>query len=152
MAAESIGANCSAAASETTDTEVLLFYKYVDLGNQVEALAAWLESLCAELQLTGRALLAREHARFSWQSLAGVQFAFFTLYFFMLRGMGRSYLELSSGEAPPLPVDLAFTLFRAFEPVLGGSCTLIVALAMTDRLGTAAEPPGAPAEKGRKLD
>jgi UPF0176 protein len=41
-------------------THVLLFYKYVDLGDEVEAHAAWLETLCGELRLTGRALIAPE--------------------------------------------------------------------------------------------
>jgi hypothetical protein len=107
---------------------------------------------------TVRALLARGHSRFEWLSLAAVQFAFFTCYFFMLRGMGRSYLETSAGEAPHLLADVGFTLFRAFEPVLGGSCTMIVALAMTGRLGAAGRaddaPPsdGARAGKGGKRD
>ena len=40
--------------------DVLLFYKYVDLGEEFEAVALWLEALCGELRLTGRALLAPE--------------------------------------------------------------------------------------------
>ena len=86
-------------------------------------------------------LLSQRRARATWLPRAAVQLPFFLYYFFMLRAMGRSYVESAStdgtdqvGHALPLVADVASNVFRACEPLLGGGLVTLVTLAASGRL------------------
>ena len=86
-------------------------------------------------------LLSQRHARATWLPFAMVQLPFLLLYFFMLRAMGRSYVESASADgtdqvahALPLVADVASNIFRACEPLLGGGLVTLVTLAASGRL------------------
>jgi hypothetical protein len=64
-------------------------------------------------------------------------------YFFLLRYMGRSYLELlrpasvgavAAAEEVPLVADIALTLVRVSEPIMGAATAFFVAMQILDRV------------------
>lgn len=98
-------------------------------------------------QLVGIAvLLAQPQARAAWLPLVSVQLPLFLYFFFMLRFMGRSYVETAEANASgqgggPLPLfaDVASNVFRACEPIMGGAMVLLVTLAASGKLFGEAE-------------
>ena len=61
-------------------------------------------------------------------AVATTQLVFFPYYFYALRRLGRSYVELerpgAQGAQPGAWLDLACSAYRVFEPLCGCFCTL----------------------------
>ena len=77
-----------------------------------------------------------------WWPLPLLQSLGLGIYFFMLRYMGRSYLELvrpgvDGATALPLAADLGLTLFRVFEPLTGAVTAVYVACRALERVAGA---------------
>lgn len=88
-------------------------------------------------------IMRNPKTRAIWWPLPAFQLVGLGFYFFMLRAVGRSYLELewptTSGEAKvvealPLAADLFLTLFRVAEPLMGAATATYVALQGLERL------------------
>ena len=83
-------------------------------------------------QLAASSSYSQRRARATWLPLAAVQLPFFLYYFFMLRAMGRSYVESAStdgtirSDTRPLVADVASNVFRACEPLLGGGLVTLL--------------------------
>lgn len=82
--------------------------------------------------------LATPQARAAFLPMVAIQLPCFLYFFFMLRAMGRSYVEAAEadGSGPlPLAADIACNVFRGFEPLFGSAMVTLISLAAYGRLG-----------------
>ena len=129
-------------------TSVCVFHGWpqpVVIGSEAEGKRAMLSTLMFRIpQIIALVTVSRTpRLRQVWWPLPLVQGLVLGYYFFLLRYMGRSYLELlrpasagavAAAEEVPLVADIALTLVRVSEPIMGAATAFFVAMQILDRV------------------
>ena len=129
-------------------TSVCVFHGWpqqVVIGSEAEGKRAMLSTLMFRIpQIIALVTISRTtRLRQVWWPLPLVQGLVLGYYFFLLRYMGRSYLELlrpasagavAAAEEVPLVADIALTLVRVSEPIMGAATAFFVAMQILDRV------------------
>jgi hypothetical protein len=129
-------------------TTVCVFHGWpqpVVIGSEAEGKRAMLSTLMFRIpQIIALVTVSRTpRLRQVWWPLPLVQGLVLGYYFFLLRYMGRSYLELlrpasagavAAAEEVPLVADIALTLVRVSEPIMGAATAFFVAMQILDRV------------------